>query len=41
MTMECAREVEMGIEGRRLGVQGPVATIMIFAGSVEVPDSET
>lgn len=32
MTMECARAVEIGIEGSKLGVHGPVVIIMVSAG---------
>ena len=34
MTIECAREVEMGILGRILGVQGPVVTTTVSAERV-------
>ena len=39
--MEWAREVEMGIEGRRVGVQGPAVTMIVLAGQTDEPDSDT
>ena len=32
MTMEWAREVDIGTEGRMEGVQGPVVTMIVEAG---------
>jgi hypothetical protein len=40
MTMEWAREVVIGISGRREGVQGPVVMMMVEAGRVRGEESE-